>query len=241
MAVFTSSWDDGHPLDLRIAELLDKYGLTATFYVPITNREGMSVMSASECRQISARHEIGSHTRDHCYLNTVDLHEAESQIINGKSELEDLLGSGVEGFCYPGGKWSQSIENLVKNAGFSYARGTDNFYLSSSDNRYLLPTTIQFYPHDFSVYLRNFLSRGHWSARHRAFFLAIAERSFVGRLIAIFDFALSTKAVFHLWGHSWEIEEINAWKELEIFLEYVSSRIISTDALTNAKLVKQFY
>ena len=32
----TTSWDDGHPLDLRVAELLAKYGLQGTFYVPMT-------------------------------------------------------------------------------------------------------------------------------------------------------------------------------------------------------------
>src|SRR4051794_21779274 len=30
----TTSWDDGHPLDIRIAELLAKYDLPGTFYIP---------------------------------------------------------------------------------------------------------------------------------------------------------------------------------------------------------------
>lgn len=30
--IITTSWDDGHPLDLKIAELLDKYGINGTFY-----------------------------------------------------------------------------------------------------------------------------------------------------------------------------------------------------------------
>jgi hypothetical protein len=32
----TTSWDDGHPSDLRVAELLIKHGLRGTFYVPMT-------------------------------------------------------------------------------------------------------------------------------------------------------------------------------------------------------------
>ena len=28
------SWDDGHPLDVRVAYLLAKYGLRGTFYIP---------------------------------------------------------------------------------------------------------------------------------------------------------------------------------------------------------------
>jgi hypothetical protein len=31
VAYITTSWDDGHPLDLRVAELLAKYGLKDTF------------------------------------------------------------------------------------------------------------------------------------------------------------------------------------------------------------------
>ena len=31
VAYITTSWDDGHPLDFRVAELLAKYGLPGTF------------------------------------------------------------------------------------------------------------------------------------------------------------------------------------------------------------------
>ncbi len=32
---FTTSWDDGSIYDMRLAELLLKYGLKATFYIPL--------------------------------------------------------------------------------------------------------------------------------------------------------------------------------------------------------------
>jgi SAM-dependent methyltransferase len=35
----TTSWDDGHPTDLRVAALLAKYGIAGTFYVPATARQ----------------------------------------------------------------------------------------------------------------------------------------------------------------------------------------------------------
>ena len=53
--VFTCSIDDGHPLDFKTAELLDKHGLKATFYVPIKNREGMQVMPREDLRTLSRR------------------------------------------------------------------------------------------------------------------------------------------------------------------------------------------
>ena len=46
----TTSWDDGHPLDLRLADRLAARGFTGTFYVPRHNREGRPVLSAREVR-----------------------------------------------------------------------------------------------------------------------------------------------------------------------------------------------
>ena len=75
-AIFTTSWDDGHPLDTRIAELLSRHGFQGTFYVPLSNREGLPVMPPEEMRRLGRGFEIGSHTIDHCYLKTVGAVEA---------------------------------------------------------------------------------------------------------------------------------------------------------------------
>src|SRR5215212_7229599 len=102
-AAFTFSIDDGHPSDLRMADLLDKHGLKATFYIPIRNREGPPVMNGAQLRQLADRFELGSHTYDHCYLKTVGIEQAHHQITAGKRALEDIIGKPVQGFCYPGG------------------------------------------------------------------------------------------------------------------------------------------
>ena len=39
MKIITTSWDDGHPLDFKLAELLNKYNLKGTFYIPRSNAE----------------------------------------------------------------------------------------------------------------------------------------------------------------------------------------------------------
>ncbi len=41
--IVTTSWDDGHKLDLKLAHLLQKYNMPATFYV------------SPECREFSKR------------------------------------------------------------------------------------------------------------------------------------------------------------------------------------------
>ena len=38
-AVLTTSWDDGHRCDVRLARMLKEHGLKATFYVAPENQE----------------------------------------------------------------------------------------------------------------------------------------------------------------------------------------------------------
>ncbi|MCX6910233.1 MAG: polysaccharide deacetylase family protein [Verrucomicrobia bacterium] len=66
-AYLTISVDDGHPLDMRTAELLDRHGLKATFYVPAANPE-REVMTKEQVRELSRRFEMGGHTYHHVPL-----------------------------------------------------------------------------------------------------------------------------------------------------------------------------
>src|SRR5262249_26496051 len=56
----TTSWDDGHPLDLRVADLLARHGLRGTFYVPRTAEN--PTMTARQVRELSGTFEVGGHT-----------------------------------------------------------------------------------------------------------------------------------------------------------------------------------
>ena len=96
--IITTSWDDGHPLDIRIVELLEKYNLKGTFYVPINNLE-RAVMDASTLSEIASKHEIGGHTVNHIYLNTVGEAASRYEISECKTMLQDQLGKKVDAFC----------------------------------------------------------------------------------------------------------------------------------------------
>jgi len=37
----------------------------------------------------------------------------------------------------------------------------------------------------------------------------------------MFDRVMATGGVYHLWGHSWEIEERGEWERLERVLSYI--------------------
>jgi peptidoglycan/xylan/chitin deacetylase (PgdA/CDA1 family) len=236
---FTCSLDDGYLSDMKAADLLVKHDVSATFYIPIRNREGLQVLPAAQIREIGTRFEIGSHTYDHCFLKGIGFHEAEYQVIEGKKQLEDLLGHQVLGFCYPGGKYRQQHVDLVKVAGFQYARTTTNLCYDTGNQPFEMPTTFQFYPHDRNVYFRNFIKGGDWMKRQPGLKIALQHENWIDRLYALFDYALASDGVFHLWGHSKDIDDLNAWGALDRFLAYVASKIPPEDRLTNEQLANR--
>lgn len=235
-AVFSCSMDDGHPSDMRAAELLSKNGLNATFFIPVRNREGRKVLSKTEIRAIGQLFEIGSHTYDHCFLKNLPAKEALYQVNEGKTQLEDMLGRKVYGFCYPGGKYRKEHTDIVAAAGFRYARTTVNLCFDTGDHPFEMPTTFQFYPHDRNVYLRNFIKGGNWSRRRQGLKLALSHPNWIDRLYALFDYSAQNGSVFHLWGHSKDIDELDAWNELDRFLAHVSRHVATSDRLSNERL-----
>jgi len=234
--MFTCSIDDGHPSDLKTAELLSKHGLSGTFFVPIRNCEGDAVLPDEEIRELGRRFEIGSHTMDHRYLKKVDIWHAYHQIMDGKKYLEDVLGRPVNGFCYPGGRYKRRDVELVHACRFTYARTTMNLCFGAGNRPFEMPTTLQFYPHDRSVYIRNFAGSGNWLDRAAGLQLALQHGDWIKRLYAMFDYAVRTRGVFHLWGHSKQFDELNAWKQLDEFFAHVARHVTAQDRLSNEEL-----
>lgn len=221
--VFLTSWDDGHPLDMRVADMLEKHGLKGTFYVPIRNREGRPVMSVEALRELDKCFEIGGHTLDHTYLTTISDTVAEYQIDNGKSRLQEILGHDVVGFCYPGGKYNRRIRNAVIRSGFKYARTIENLRLDCHGDCYAVPTTLQFFPHSRQVLCKNYLSHGHYWNRSVAFISALSTRDWSRRLMRLAEQVSIGDSVIHIWGHSWEIEEHGLWPHLDMFFASVAA------------------
>jgi hypothetical protein len=237
---FTCSIDDGHPSDTKMAELLHRHGLNATFFIPIRNREGFPVMTASKIRDLSETFEIGSHTYDHCYLNNVSAPLARYQISEGKQRLEDILGRSVHGFCYPGGKYQKIHIDMVKRAGFQYARTTTNLCFDAGENRFEIPTTCQFYPHKKSVYVRNFIRSRHWGERQAGLRAVLLQDNWIERMYSLFEHANQTDGIFHLWGHSHNLDDLDLWSELDAFLGHVAKNVERSQRVTNGQLAARF-
>ena len=220
--IFTTSWDDGHPCDQRIAEILDRYGLSGSFYLPIRNCEGYPVMDANVMRELDKTFEIGSHTLDHSYLPNLTTDAYNFQIISGKHQLEDILGHTVGGFCYPGGKINGAVRQAVIDANFVYARGINNFWLNCGLDRFEATTTLQFYPHQRQVLWRNFVKGGHYYERFSVFQTVAVATDWLSAMKNVVALQAETDNVVHIWGHSWEIEKNDLWSQLDNFLKFVS-------------------
>lgn len=239
--LMTTSWDDGHPLDLRVAELLAKFGLTGTFYVP---RSGLKeVMSRSEIRDLSQTFEIGAHTLEHVMIDALSESETKVQLSGSREWVEELTGRACHSFCFPGGKFHKHQLRLVRQAGYQSARTVE--LLSTErprtiDGLWVIPTTVQVFPHGPYAYARNALKRFSISSvlSPRKIFspALLLSRDWVALAKVLFTRTMEHGGVFHLWGHSWEIADQRQWQPLENFLAFASAHLRDARCVTNGDL-----
>lgn len=215
---FVTSWDDGHPDDLRIAELLNKYNIPGIFYVPINNSEGRKVINAKQIYELDKICEVGAHTYSHTNLTTVSPQKAEEEILSGKTELEQILGREVKKFAYPHGAYNKTIKQIVKNAGFTSARIVRLFNVSNkSVNNLEIAPHFHFYNHPLYVYLGHVVKQRDITSLKKLPKLYDSElQKMISKTMAFFG-----NRTFHLWGHGWEVKEEGTFPILEsIFKNY---------------------
>jgi peptidoglycan/xylan/chitin deacetylase (PgdA/CDA1 family) len=214
-AFITTSWDDGNPADARVAELLDRHGLTGTFYIPRSIDSG--VMSGPALKELAGRFEIGAHTLNHRFLTEIDDAAAKVEIDGSRKWVQDETGQDCPMFCPPAGRFSSTHWKMLKSAGYTGARTVELMSLSHPRKRgglMEMPTTLQAFPHPSGNYLKNMAKR---RAGGNLWNYIIFGRSndwatLADRLLARLG---KGGGVFHLWGHSWEIEQTEQWERLE--------------------------
>ncbi len=220
--IITTSWDDGHPADRKLADLLVKYQIKATFYIPRTNPE-RDVLPENEIKELSTEFEIGGHTLNHVLLDRLDASAANDEILGCQKWLSDILGLPARSFCYPAGRFTTVNVGSVKAANFAYAR-TVQLLRTDVLGAYHAPTTLQMYKHRMSSYLKNSLKRSNFSGLRVLLFDFRGTTDLVEMTRLFLEKIENEGGVFHLWGHSWEIDNNNSWKELDMILSLLSKR-----------------
>lgn len=241
MLKVTTSWDDGDILDKRLADLLTKYGFKGTFY--ITKEYRPQRLSEAEIKELSQTHEIGAHTLTHPDLRTLTEEKLQEEIAGSKKWLEEIINKPVTMFCYTKGQYNDFVAKKVEEVGFLGARSTILGSLISG-KKFDLETTIQVYPFPFRkidkhrYYFRKILQPYLQRAKglQKIGVPITAMHSWLSSSKAAFDYALEHGEVFHIWGHSWEIEKYGMWNELEKLLQHIASKK-NVEHVTNGELV----
>lgn len=224
-AFVTTSWDDDDRSNLKLAEMLNTHRISGTFYVPSGKLGTGSHLSATDLRNLAAAgFEIGAHTVSHAILPSLGHQEMVWEVTACKKVLQQALSAEVAMFCYPKGRFNLEVMKAVRGAGYRGARGTQMFSLATSVEPFAIPVTLQAYPHGRSKYLRNLLRRGAVAALLKAIPDLTRRRDWVHLGKRMFDRVLRDGGIWHLYGHSWEIEKLSLWPQLNEMLEYVSQR-----------------
>jgi len=175
-------------------------------------------MRPADIIQLAQRFEIGGHTRDHIDLTKIRSDRAVQQIESNKARLEDLLGCEMLGFAYVRGKYNRSVRDLVADAGFKYARTVKSLITAPVSDPFQGGTTVQFFPHSRTTLISNFVSQG--PTRERLFILRklLGEGGLSARLLRAAQACARSGGRFHFWGHSYELDAYDLWREFESFL-----------------------
>jgi len=214
-----TSWDDVTKLDLKICELLETYNLKGTFFV-VNNYIGKEI-SKAELLTISERNEIGAHTLTHVDLRQTPSEVAKREISESKRLLEQVMEKPVTSFAYPKGSYDKTHVEMVRDSQYLCARTTKPFCTSHTGNPYEMNVALWSFPHalrDISGMLRLAkLSPGILVNPFR-----IKKWDELGK--QIFDLLLESGGVFHIFGHAWQVDEINGWKKLEDLFAHIGFR-----------------
>lgn len=214
----TTSWDDGHPADRRLADLLGKYNLKATFYVPQQNPENQ-VMKEDEIAGLGRHFEIGGHTLRHRNLKSLSPSDAYAEIDGSFKWLKELLQKDPVSFCPPFGAYSQSSLAAIYAAGFKVVRTVE--LLSPDQRTGLIPTTIQMYDHAPLTLFKHLVKRGR--VRNLRLWIGSHFAADTLRLVNHYlEHIAENGGTLHVWGHSWEIEKNQYWKRLERIFSAIS-------------------
>jgi peptidoglycan/xylan/chitin deacetylase (PgdA/CDA1 family) len=216
----TTSWDDGDRADLELAELLHSRGVRATFYVPIRPYLGRPPLTVSELRMLaSGDFEVGGHGVDHEHMPSLSREKTLSVVRECKNRLEATVGQKVRMFCYPGGHYTPTTVRCLADTGYQGARTTRMLSIRNSFGRFEMPTTLQAFPHGGFTYLKNTLKAGRPGRLYN--YVTGGHNGWVELGKRAFDRVKRDGGIWHLYGHSWELEEHKLWDGLKELMEYV--------------------
>ncbi len=133
----TFSYDDGFIYDVRLTELLDKYGAKCTFNLNGKNINTDKYIDKGFIREISNRHEIACHAYSHPFLERLPVGMIVKEIYEEKRILEDIIEKPVIGMAYPYGTYDDDVLTALKAVDVKYSRTVRSTGSFGHPNNYL--------------------------------------------------------------------------------------------------------
>ena len=212
MKAITFSFDDGVTQDIRLIEIMNKYGLKGTFNLNSDRfgRQGnfyvanngvtvyRNIIEKELVPEIYRGHEVAVHTLTHPLLPSLDEVEIIRQVEQDRLNLSELLGYEVVGMAYPGGGVNNDdrVAEIIKNnTGVKYSRTTTS--------------TGKFDPQDYLLRFNPTTSYGNFDRVRE-----LADE--------FFALETDTPKIFYIWGHSYEMDEANKWDKLDELFGYLA-------------------
>jgi peptidoglycan/xylan/chitin deacetylase (PgdA/CDA1 family) len=226
---FLTSWDDGYVLDLRIAEMLQRFDLKGTFYICPASQHRADMLSSEQIRTLAMHHTIGAHSMTHPRLTQICREDGEKEIRQSKQWIEEVTGKPCTSFCYPYGAVNDDVKRMVKDAGYTEARTTRDLEFAATDDL-LQPVTLQIAPFPLRMRFHPLWKvldplgplRSRYGKLRRLGTPHAAMTSWFALAKYLYDYGRKKDVpFFHLYGHSREVEKYNMWQDLESFLAYV--------------------
>lgn len=213
LRALTLSYDDGVQQDIRMIEILDKYGIKCTFNINgysfeeeersyaegqihrrMARREAIDVYS----KAIKNGHEVATHGYNHPFLDKLPSEMVAYEIVEDRKCLEDMFGKVIKGHAYPFGTTDNQAVEVLRNCGILYARTT------VSTKRFDIPTDWLRMPA---------------TCHHNAPELMQLADQFLNEPVR-YQFP----KLFYLWGHTYEFDANNNWEVIEKFAEAIGNR-----------------
>jgi peptidoglycan/xylan/chitin deacetylase (PgdA/CDA1 family) len=218
------TWDDGHPDDLRLKKLHEKYKIPCMLFICAKNiTAGKNTMSPDQIRLLpSCLVELGAHTYYHLRLTDVPLETAKAEFFNGKYYLEDITGVPVEHFCFPSGRFTA---DLVHEALFIYKTVRTSKTMRISHNFPLVDTTFHFYRYRYRMIFRESL-RNHSPGLFLSALKYSADSDYFNFIKNFMIYSRNKPGDIIVWGHSWELSQQELWEELENLFRFISENSI---------------
>ena len=201
LKVLTLSYDDGVVQDIRLIEIMNKYGLKGTFNINSgryfsENQErekfyGRMKLSEAKKLYINSGHEVAVHGYTHPSLNRLDSAEIIYEITEDRKNLEKEYGVVVRGMAYPYGAYNDEVIDVLDKCHIAYARTTNSTFNFQFPENWLMlhPTCSHGYEN-----LNELITK----------FVEVPERG-------------GNAEMFYLWGHSYEFDDYNNWDVIENF------------------------